>query len=567
MPSASLKWPAPTTEQPLTKSLEDLGALFQEDFLVQVRTGKVKPLDGLTVESGIDKDARCGPVKVTSLGCEGDEHAFRPGDLDKALMHYCSQHYASWRSEPAQCAQRFALGSFGENLVSSTANERNICIGDIISIGEEVLVQVSEPRGPCFKLNHRFNVKNMSRLSQDLGRTGWYYRVIRGGYIQEGDRIALRERSYPRWTIENVQKYLYREVRNREAMQELVEVEPLGKETRAIFVNRLKKNVVESHRHRLTGSEEKEVRRWTPFRIVSKSPETPRVYSFILEALEQPEMVHEVGPGSHVRVKFKNGRFQRAYSVVRGDSSRFELGVALEPNSGGGSKYLHQTANVGDVVSVGPITVSFPLAIAADHHVLIAGGIGITAFVTAATQMCTSGESFELHLAVRSVDDVSFKRYLEQLGSNFVVHDKSEGRSLDINAVVSKANDTTHVYCCGPPRMMDGVAAATDFYGIAKENVHYEPFMAETSGSPFTVELAVSDEILHVPAERTLLDVLRDAGIDMPSSCEVGSCGTCLVNVRKGRIQHRGIGLMDTEKENSMLACVSRGVGQIVLDL
>jgi MOSC domain-containing protein YiiM/ferredoxin-NADP reductase len=559
--------PVPKPEHLLIENLDEFEATLQEDLLLQVRTGKVKPLDGLPVQSGIYKHPRAGPVKVSALGCEGDEHAFRPGDLDKALMHYCSQHYPLWKAEQAQSAHHFMPGSFGENIVSSCANERNICIGDVLSIGEEVLVQVSEPRGPCFKLNHRFDMKNMSRLSQDLGRTGWYYRVIREGFIQEGDRIVLRERSYPKWTIANVQQYLYRDIKNKEAMQELIELAPLGNDTRTIFENRLKKSVVESHHHRLTGSEEAAVRRWNPYRIVSKSLETPRIYSFVFEALEQPKRVYDVEPGSHVRLKFKNGRFQRAYSVVRGDNNRFELAVALELDSRGGSKYLHSTTKVGDVVSVGQITASFPLAIAADHHILIAGGIGITAFVIAATQMYASGESFELHLAVRSVDDVPFKRYLEPLGSTVVIHDKSEGRSLEIEEVVSKANDNTHVYCCGSQRMMDGVASATELYGLAKENVHYEPFEAETSGEPFTVELAISNETLDVPAERTLLDVLRDAGIDMPSSCEVGSCGTCLVNVKKGLIQHRGIGVMDLEKENSMLSCVSRGVGQIVLEL
>jgi MOSC domain-containing protein YiiM/ferredoxin-NADP reductase len=567
MPSASPTRPAPKAKQPLAKNLEDFEAPFQEDELIQVRIGKVAQLHDLPIRSGIYKHPRHGPVKVSTLGCEGDGHAFRPGDVDKALMQYCSQHYPFWRSEQAQSAHHFTLGSFGENLVSSSANERNICIGDILSIGEEVLVQVSEPRGPCFKLNHRFQVKNMSRLSQDLGRTGWYYRVIRVGVIQQGDRIVLRERSHPKWTIANVQKYLYRDMKNAKAMQELVEVEPLGKETRTIFANRLKKNAVESHQKRLTGGEKTAPRRWIPHRIVSKNLETPRIYSFVLEALERPERVVEVEPGSHVRLKFKNGRFQRAYSVVRGDNNRFELGIALEPNSRGGSKYLHETAKVGDFVSVGQITASFPLAIVADHHILIAGGIGITAFVIAATQMHASGESFELHLAVRSADDVPFKRYLEPLGSKVVIHDKSAGRALDIKQVISKANDNTHVYCCGSQRMMDGVTSVTEAYGLAKENVHFELFEVETSGEPFTVELAVSNEILDVPTERTLLDVLRDAGIDVPSSCEVGSCGTCLVDVKKGRIQHRGIGLMDLEKETSMLSCVSRGVGQIVLEL
>ncbi len=545
------------------------GGSLLEDQLLQVRTGKVEPLNGkTTVSSGIYKHQRHGAIKVTTLGCEGDEHQFRPGDLDKALMQYCSQHYPLWKSEQPQSAHHFEVGAFGENLVTTgLIDERNICIGDVLSIGEEVLIQVTEPRGPCFKLNHRFEIQNMSRLSQETGRTGWYYRVLREGSIQKGDRIWLQERGHPKWTISNVQRVLWRDMKDGKAMQELVEVPPLGKETRNILLNRLKKNAVESHHQRLTGSEEKAVKRWVMYRICSKRLETPRVYSFVLEAME-PEKAQHIEPGSHVRLKFRNGRYQRAYSVVRGNNNRFELGVALETNSSGGSKYLHQTAKIGDVISVGQITVSFPLAIVADHHILLAGGIGITAFIAAAEKMQAFGESYELHLAVRSAEEVPFKKYLELLSPNVVIYGKSEGRLLDIKEVVSKANDNTHVYSCGPQRMMDAVTAAAQSYGLATENLHLEPFAVDTSGDPFTVELAVSDEVLDVPADKTLLDVLRDdAGIDMSSSCEVGSCGTCPVNVKSGRIQHRGIGFMDLEDAASMLSCVSRGIGHIVLDL
>ena len=139
---------------------------------------------------------------------------------------------------------------------------------------------------------------------------------------------------------------------------------------------------------------------------------------------------------------------------------------------------------------------------------------------------------------------------------------------MNVQEVISRADDNTHVYSCGPQRMMDAVTSAAQVYGLAKDNLHFEPFAVDTSGDPFTVELAVSEEVLDVPAEKTLLDVLRDdAGIDMSSSCEVGSCGTCVVNVKRGQIQHRGIGFMDLEDATSMLSCVSRGIGHIVLDL
>ena len=536
------------------------------DSILQIRTGKISAIHGTSIQSGINKHPTDGPIKVSTLGLPGDEHQFRPGDLDKALLQYCSQHYAFWKAKQPRSAHRFEAGGFGENLVcTGSMDESNVCIGDVFSVGPSVLVQVSEPRGPCFKLNHRFEVKNMSRLSQETGRTGWYYRIIREGIIQPGDQMMLRERKHPAWTIRNVQKYLYKDMKNGKALRELVEVQSLGKETRNIFLNRLKKNAVESHRDRL--GEERAAHKWRMYNIVSKIWETPRVCSFVLEAMES-EKVQQVEPGSHVRLKFKNGRYQRAYSVVCGNSNRFELGVALEANSSGGSKYLHEVTKVGDVVSVGPVTVSFPLAMVADHHILIAGGIGITAFVAATQKMEATGESYELHLAVRAADEVPFMRHLEPLGEKVTIYDKSAGQTLDIKEVISRANDNTHVYSCGPQRMMDAVTSAAQTFGLAMDHLHFEAFAVDTSGDPFTVELAISGEELYVSAEKTLLDVLRDdAGLDIVSSCEVGSCGTCLVNVKSGQIQHRGIGLMDLEDASSMLSCVSRGVGRIILDL
>jgi MOSC domain-containing protein YiiM len=102
-------------------------------------------------------------------------------------------------------------------------NERNICIGDIIRVGEEdgVLLQVSLPRQPCFKLNHRFGIKGFAAQTWKKSRTGWYYRVLEEGWVEVGDAITLVERKYPDWTIERVQEYLHRD---RENLAKLMEV-------------------------------------------------------------------------------------------------------------------------------------------------------------------------------------------------------------------------------------------------------------------------------------------------------------------------------------------------------
>jgi ferredoxin len=97
--------------------------------------------------------------------------------------------------------------------------------------------------------------------------------------------------------------------------------------------------------------------------------------------------------------------------------------------------------------------------------------------------------------------------------------------------------------------------------------MHLESFMALTSGDPFTAELAESKKLLKVKEEHTLLDVLRDAGFDIPSSCEVGNCGTCRVGVGNGKVEYRGTGLLEGEKRGAMLSCVSKAIERLVLDL
>lgn len=102
-------------------------------------------------------------------------------------MHYDSRHYLLWAAEIPSNAHLFKLGAFGENLISLKASEDNVCIGDVLSIGHRgLLVQVSKPRQPCYKLNHRFELQDMSVCSQRMGRTGWYYRFLREGWVEGG---------------------------------------------------------------------------------------------------------------------------------------------------------------------------------------------------------------------------------------------------------------------------------------------------------------------------------------------------------------------------------------------
>jgi ferredoxin-NADP reductase/MOSC domain-containing protein YiiM len=547
---------------------EPIHALFKEDKILQVRTGKVKPVFGFDT-SAIFKTPLTKPVFVSTLGCSGDERSYPPHTgPDNALMHYASQHYPLWAAENPASAHHFKVGAFGENLVSSNATEDNVCVGDIMSIGTKgLLVQVTKPRQPCYKLNHRFEIKDMSLRSQTLGRTGWYYRVLRDGWMEAGDEMVLVERKFPRWTIKEVQRLLYVDRNDEDDMRELSEVPELGEEIRTILVTRLMKKKSRDDNERLQGGKEKALK-WFRYGVIKKRKETPRICSFIFEAADPVANPVKVEPGSHIRVKLgDDGKLVRAYSVISGHSNRFKVGITLEPESRGGSKFMHDNVVVGDALSFSKIKSDFPLSDHADQHIMIAGGIGITAFLAAAQQLQEKGLDYQLYYAVRSPEDVAFSEDLKPLGVNLTILDGSKGQRLDIQRILGKANKGTHVYVCGPDRLMSAVTSITKDRNFPTENIHFEAFTAATSGDPFSAELVTSEKVVEVKEEQTLLDVLRDAGFDVPSSCEVGNCGSCKVGVRSGRVEHRGTGLMADEKKGSMLACVSRGIGRITLDL
>ncbi|KAF1998545.1 PK beta-barrel-protein domain-containing protein-like protein [Amniculicola lignicola CBS 123094] len=542
---------------------------FPPHPLLQIRSGRIKKTFGIACDSAIYKTSLQGPVPITPIGIPTDEHAYHDhGGPEMALLHYSSAHYANWKEELPSSEHLFTPGGFGENLVSGDLDERTVCIGDKIAIGDVdnggVLVEVTQPRAPCFKLNHRFEVKDMAKRAQTQFRTGWMYKILRTGYISAGDEIRLVERVHPEWTVARVQWYLYHEKDNVEAMREIVGLEELGDSIKGTVRKRLEKGQVENMEGRMFGDEETVMDVWSRYTIVEKRTETKTVTAFALEAVDPVKDIVSVEPGSHVRLKL-GGKLVRAYSVIGGTNKRFELGIALDANSRGGSKFLHTQTNIGDMLTVGKITASFPLANEAQRHIIIAGGIGITAFLAALSWLQDQKKDYELHFAVSS--EIPFQSQIKKLEENARVYNKSLGQRLDLKTVFTGADENTHIYCCGPERLMSGVSDIAKASRIPESSVHFEQFTITTSGDPFTVELRESKKTIEVGPTTSLLDALKAVGLDIDSSCEVGNCGTCKVNLCRGRVAHRGTGLMEQEKGAAMLSCVSRGVGTIVLNL
>jgi ferredoxin-NADP reductase len=206
------------------------------------------------------------------------------------------------------------------------------------------------------------------------------------------------------------------------------------------------------------------------------------------------------------------------------------------------------------------------MASQASNHVFIVGGIGITAFLDHTEIYDMINFNYEFHFAVRSGDEIPFKAEIERMGAKAIIYDKSKGQRMDITSILKNRVWNSQVYTCGPQRMIDEVMRVQTELKIDPGEIHYEAFQIDASGDPFTVELAKTKQVLNVEGDKTLLETLREAGLEVESSCETGNCGTCRVEVCKGSVEHRGVGLSEEDKGVAMLSCVSRGVGHIVID-
>ncbi|MGF7146439.1 MOSC domain-containing protein YiiM [Sphingomonas zeicaulis] len=218
-------------------------------------TGTLRPLGSNGVPSGIDKQPIDRSVRLTSLGFEGDEHGDmrHHGGTDKAVHHYPRDHYSAWLQELGDHPRLRQPGAFGENLSIRGVLERDVAVGDRFRLGT-ALVEVSQGRQPCFRLNLRMEVPDMALRMQRSGRTGWYYRVVEEGTVAPGDTLALVDRLAPSWTIERLWRILYVDTLDRDSLLQMVAAAHLPERWRAIGAHRLESGVVEDWSKRLQGA-------------------------------------------------------------------------------------------------------------------------------------------------------------------------------------------------------------------------------------------------------------------------------------------------------------------------
>lgn len=280
--------------------------------------------------------------------------------------------------------------------------------------------------------------------------------------------------------------------------------------------------------------------------------------------------------GAHIDVHLPGG-LSRSYSLINSqhERRRYVIAVSKDPKSRGGSRFIHESLRVGQVLECSLPRNNFELHEDAERSLFIAGGIGITPILGMIRRLGELNRPYQLHYCARRrtvaafADEIAALADSRQVRLNF--DQEPGGTQLDISAVVAAAAPQTHLYCCGPVPMLDAFEKATA--SRDPRFVHVESFTGRHEAAlegGFMVKLARSGRELRIPPGKTILQVFLDAGIDVPYSCMEGACGSCEVRVLEGTPDHRDAVLSREEQASnrSMMVCCSGALGErLVLDL
>ena len=282
-------------------------------------------------------------------------------------------------------------------------------------------------------------------------------------------------------------------------------------------------------------------------------------------------------PGAHVDLALPVG-ITRQYSLIESpaDLSSYRIAVLQQPNSRGGSEYVHVFLRPGQRVRVGAPRNHFALE-PADAYRFIGGGIGITPLLSMARAAHERDADWRLHYGGRSLRSMAYRRELRAAyGDKVELWPQDLRGPLPLERLLPRpeGDGRTLVYCCGPEPLIEAVRATAAANGWAEEDVRFERFAPTVHehgpDRPFEVEARRSGKTVAIEEDESLLDGLLRAGIGVSSSCRSGVCGACETRVIEGEVEHRDDILSNAQREagESMMVCVSRARGdRLVLDV
>jgi vanillate O-demethylase ferredoxin subunit len=312
-------------------------------------------------------------------------------------------------------------------------------------------------------------------------------------------------------------------------------------------------------------------------KVTAKVQEAEEIFSFELASTDGKPLP-PFSAGSHIDVQIGNG-VVRQYSLCNDpkEQHRYQIAVLRDPASRGGSIAMHDSIKVGDVIQISEPKNHFPL-VQAKRTLLFAGGIGVTPILCMAERLAQIGADFSMHYSARSEARTAFRDRIA--GSSFAdrvefhFDDGAPEQKLDLPTLIATPEPGTHLYVCGPTGFIDYVVNTAKAKGWSNDQVHLEYFGAapqDTTGDmAFEVKLASSGKVYHVPADKTIVQVLSENGVDIAYSCEQGVCGSCITRVLEGVPDHRDLYFTEDEQaaNDQFTPCVSRSKSKtLVLDL
>ncbi len=313
-------------------------------------------------------------------------------------------------------------------------------------------------------------------------------------------------------------------------------------------------------------------------RVVAKRMVAEGIAAFELAPIDdQPLPVFEAG--AHIDVRVPGGPV-RQYSLYElpGKVNHYCIAILKDPNSRGGSERMLEGVGIGDDLTVSTPRNHFALASGASHHLLFAGGIGITPILCMAQQLHREGKRFELHYSGHAlsrmafVDQIHAADYSDSATVYLSVGEQSQ--RLDARTAIGPPEVGKHLYVCGPIGYMNHVLDTARALGWKEPNLHREHFSNASSDHsadrPFEIELKKRGLVVQVSADASASQALVAAGVDISLSCEQGVCGTCVTGVLAGVPDHRDLYLSAEEqaRNDCFMPCCSRSLSpRLVLDL
>lgn len=304
--------------------------------------------------------------------------------------------------------------------------------------------------------------------------------------------------------------------------------------------------------------------------------EAEGVKSFELRAADGSELPAFTA-GAHIETHLPSDMI-RSYSLCSdpADRTRYVFAVLREAEGRGGSRYLHDEVHEGDTLTITTPRNHFPLAgREARHHLLLAGGIGVTPMISMIAELEARKAPWSMHYCTRSPDRTAFLDILKphiEAGKVTLHHRGGDpARGLDIKKRLETFEIGTHLYYCGPQGFMQTVSEALEPW--PPFCVHREFFQGTGQGlsmegnEAFQIKLKSSGQTLDVPADKTIVDVLRDNNVRVETDCNEGYCGTCITKFLAGQPDHRDTVLSEKERKTYIMVCCSRAKGLMTLDL